>query len=461
MFDNDTIAAISTPLGVSGIGIVRLSGSDALKIAGRVFRHAKGKKINNLASHTIHYGHILNPENGELIDEVLLTVMRSPATYTKEDVVEINCHGGIIPLKDVLELCLKEGARLAEPGEFTKRAFLNGRIDLTQAEAVIDIIQAKTEKGLRVALDHLSGAFSEKLHIIREDLINLTAFIEAHIDFPEDDIGIPSSEWIMTKVQKILNEIELLIRSSEEGRILREGISTAIIGRPNVGKSSLLNALLMEDRAIVTDIPGTTRDIIEEFVSIDGIPLKIIDTAGIRKAKDQVEEEGIKRSLRTMDGADIIVLVLDSSETLKEDDITLLERVKDRQGIIILNKIDIPMKIEEEILMAKSQGMPIVRISATLRTGLNDLKKTITNLIFKGKTMHGDEPVVTKVRHKMALIKVKEDLMNFEKSINDGLSYEILALDLRDALDHIGEIIGITTTDEILNMIFSEFCIGK
>lgn len=462
----DTICAISTPIGEGGIGIVRLSGKDAFRIAEKIFRPARlqtsdSRLQTQLSSHTIHYGHVINPENKEVIDEVLVSFMKAPSTYTREDVVEINCHGGTVPLRNVLELCLKQGARLAEPGEFTKRAFLNGRIDLTQAEAVIDIIKAKTERSLKAAMDQLRGSLSSRLSLIREGLINLTALIEAHIDFPEEEIGIPSKERIEAAIKDMLDEIEDLLKSSDEGKILREGISTAIIGRPNVGKSSLLNALLMEDRAIVTDIPGTTRDIIEEVVSIDGIPLKIVDTAGIKKAKDLVEEEGVKRSLRVMDGADLVLLVIDASQDLKEEDRTLLKKVRDRQGIIVFNKTDLKQRIEEDGLLKVIGEKPLVKISATKRAGLEELKKAISTLIFNGKVMPQEGAIVTKVRHKKALLDAKENLENFRDSLMKGESSEFLAIDLREALDHIGEIVGVVTTEDILDRIFSEFCIGK
>lgn len=462
MFLDDTIAAISTPIGEGGIGIVRLSGRDAFRIAGRIFRPARLKtQDSGFKTHTIHYGHIVNSESGDVIDEVLVSFMKAPATYTREDVVEISCHGGIVPLRDVLELCLKEGARLAEPGEFTKRAFLNGRIDLTQAEAVIDVIRAKTERSLKAAMEQLGGALSSRLNLIREGLINLTVYIEAYIDFPEEDIDIPSKEWLEAEVVRILDEIDYLLNSFKAGKILREGISTAIIGRPNVGKSSLLNALLMEDRAIVTEIPGTTRDIIEEVLNIDGIPLRIVDTAGIRKAKDLLEEEGIKRSIKAIENADLVLLVIDSSQDLREEDRALLEKVKERQGIIVLNKIDLPQKIEGSSLSKVIGDKPLIRISATEGAGIEELRQAISNLIFRGRVISQDGAIVTRLRHKKALLNAKENLENFRNNLKKNQPPEFLSLDLRDALDHIGEIVGAVTTEDILNRIFSEFCIGK
>ncbi len=458
---DDTICAISTPLGEGGIGIVRLSGKDALKMASKIFRPARLQTPDSrLQTHTIHYGHIIDTD-GHVIDEVLVSFMKSPATYTREDVIEINCHGGIVTLRNVLELCLKEGARLAEPGEFTKRAFLNGRIDLTQAEAVIDIIRAKTDRGLRSAVEQLRGTLSTRINLVREELINITALIEAHIDFPEEEIGIPSREWIEVKVKEVIDGIDDLIRSSETGKILREGVSTAIIGRPNVGKSSLLNALLMEERAIVTEIPGTTRDIIEEVLNINGIALKIVDTAGIREAKDLLEEEGVKRSIRAMDGADLILLVIDASQDLKEEDRTLIEKVRERQGVIVLNKIDLRKRIEDNTLSSIVGNKPLVRISAIKGTGLKELKEAVINLIFEGKVIPEEGAMVTRLRHKKALLDMKENLENFRDSLQEGGSPELLSLELREALDHLGEIVGAVTTEDILDRIFSEFCIGK
>src|SRR4030067_948958 len=351
---DDTIAAISTPLGHSGIGIVRLSGKDAIKIADKIFLSPKNKTLKQIPSHRIIYGHIIN-SNKEIIDEALISVMRSPHTYTKEDVVEINCHGGPVPLRRILELVLKNGARLAEPGEFTRRAFLNGRIDLAQAEAVLDVINAMTEQSQKTAVEQLRGGLSKKIEAIKEKLIELTAFVEAYIDFPEEDIEPMSLTGMKERALKIQQSLRELIESSHYGMILREGLKTAIIGRPNVGKSSLLNALLEQDRAIVTEVPGTTRDVIEDYLNIQGLPVKIMDTAGIREVEDMAEKEGGKRSLFAMKDADLALIVLDGSEELHNTDREPIENKNPQNTILVINKIDLPQKIKlKELKMHKN-----------------------------------------------------------------------------------------------------------
>ncbi|MBI5049955.1 MAG: tRNA uridine-5-carboxymethylaminomethyl(34) synthesis GTPase MnmE [Nitrospirae bacterium] len=504
MHTDDTIAAIATPIGHGGIGIIRLSGRDAIKIADRIFHSPKGKSLKKSFSRRIFYGHIINPENNEIIDEVLVSIMHAPHTYTKEDIAEINCHGGPAPLRRVLELVLKNGARLAEPGEFTKRAFLNGRIDLAQAEAVLDVINAMTEQSGKAAVEQLSGGFSKKIEALRDKLVELTAIVEAYIDFPEDDTELSASD-IRKRASEIEQELKQLIDSSRHGIILREGLKTAIIGRPNVGKSSLLNALLERDRAIVTDLPGTTRDIIEEYLDINGLPIKIIDTAGIRKYRDIAEKEGVERSLRAMEGADLVLLVLDGSEELHDTDRELMEKSNPAKTILVINKIDLPQKIDlknarqaivsqwfkdenENVIPAKAgiqtsspdliggtrtfehwvpgqarndkAEQKIVNISALKVTGLDELKGTIVETALHGKAAY-TTTIVTNVRHVMALEKTYASMNSFMEGVNKNLSPEFLSVELRDALDAIGEIIGITTSEDILNKIFSNFCIGK
>ncbi|MCG2814089.1 MAG: tRNA uridine-5-carboxymethylaminomethyl(34) synthesis GTPase MnmE, partial [Thermodesulfovibrionales bacterium] len=347
MFLDDTIAAISTPPGEGGIGIVRLTGKDAIKIADRLFHSSKGKTLFDSASHRIIHGFIKDSSTGETVDEVLVSVMRSPNTYTREDIVEINCHGGMSPLREALELAVKHGARLAEPGEFTKRAFLNGRIDLSEAEAVLDLIRAKTDESRRIALEQLRGRLSEKILNLREQLTKICVFIEACIDFPEEEIELASRKEIVESAETILKELASLLKSYDEGRFFREGLAAAIVGRPNVGKSSLLNALLQKDRAIVTDTPGTTRDTIEEYLNINGLPLRIIDTAGIRESHDMAEKEGVRRSIRAMEVADLVMAVIDGSEPLKDEDIEVLGKTKGKNTIIVINKSDL---IRAEVL---------------------------------------------------------------------------------------------------------------
>jgi tRNA modification GTPase len=459
MNTEDTIAAISTPLGRGGIGIVRLSGKDAIKIADRIFISPKKKKLKQMPGHTILYGHVVNPLNKEVIDEVLVSLMKAPNTYTKEDIVEINCHGGTVPLRGVLELVLNSGARLAGPGEFTQRAFLNGRIDLAQAEAVLDFINALTDQGRKTAMTQLRGGLSKKLGTMREQLIELTAFVEAHIDFPEEDIESLSLKNMEKKALRIQKSLKRLIDSSRYGVILREGLKTAIIGRPNVGKSSLLNALLEHDRAIVTEMPGTTRDVIEEYLNIKGVPVKIMDTAGIRNVENIAEKEGVKRSLHAMEDADLVLLILDGSSALQKTDIELIGKSNPTNTIFVINKIDLPQKINSKFKIQNSK-FPIVSISAKKGPGIDDLKSKIVDTVLHGH-IESNADVVTNIRHVHALEKALASINAFLTAVTNKTSPEFLSVELRDALDAIGEIIGITTPDDILNKIFSNFCIGK
>ncbi|MBI5100191.1 MAG: tRNA uridine-5-carboxymethylaminomethyl(34) synthesis GTPase MnmE [Nitrospirae bacterium] len=487
MHTEDTIAAISTPLGRGGIGIVRLSGKDAIKIVEKIFISPKKKKIKQTPTHRILFGHIIDPLNKDVVDEVLVSVMKAPNTYTKEDIVEINCHGGVFPLKKVLEQVLNNGARLAEPGEFTQRAFINGRIDLAQAEAVLDVINALTEQSQKSAIAQLRGGLSKKLEAIREELIELTAFVEAYIDFPEEDIASLSLKDMKNKALKIQQSLRNLIDSSRYGMILREGLKTAIIGRPNVGKSSLLNALLEHDRAIVTEMPGTTRDVIEEYLNIKGLPVKIMDTAGIRNVENIAEKEGVKRSLNAMEDADMVLLILDGSSALQKTDIELIEKSLSKNTILVINKTDLPQKIDWNVgaglvpapMNGNHKGCPyeilgqarndaaeiflkqkIVRISAKKGSGIEKLKTRIVDTVLHGH-IESNTDVVTNIRHVHALEKALVSINSFLTAVTNKTSPEFLSVELRDALDAIGEIIGITTPDDILNKIFSNFCIGK
>lgn len=455
MHTDDTIAAISTPIGQGGIGLVRVSGKDAITIADKLFRSPKNKKLKQTPSHRILFGHIINPSTGELIDEVLISVMKAPNTYTKEDIIEINCHGGAVPLKRILELLLNSGAQLAGPGEFTQRAFLNGRIDLAQAEAVLDVINAMTVQSQKTALEQLRGSLSGKIDAVRARLIDLTALVETFIDFPEDDIEAPSLKEMNQMAMEIKQPLENLIKSSRYGIILREGLKTAIVGRPNVGKSSLLNALLEHDRAIVTDMPGTTRDIIEEYLNIQGLPIKIMDTAGIREVKNIAEKEGVKRSLETLKNADMVLLVIDGSKALHKADKALIESSDPDKTILVINKADLPQKIKPVIT-----EMPAVRISAKNETGLDTLKDLIAATALKGREESGGA-IVTNTRHLHALKKALAAVESFIEGVSRNDSPEFLSVELREALDAIGQILGITTPDEILNHIFDNFCIGK
>lgn len=452
----DTIAAISTPPGHGGIGIVRLTGSNAVKIADRIFLSPKKKKLKNTPTHRILFGHAINPKNKEVIDEVLVSVMKAPNTYTREDIVEINCHGGAVPLRRILELLLKGGARLAEPGEFTQRAFLNGRMDLAQAEAVLDMVNALTVQSQKTAIKQLSGSLSGKIEAIREKIIELTAFVEAYIDFPEEDIEPLTLRDMKKMAAKIQRSLTKLIDSARYGLILREGLKTAIVGRPNVGKSSLLNALLDEERAIVTDMPGTTRDVIEDYLNIDGIPVKIMDTAGIRTARNIAEKEGVRRSLKSMKEADLVILVLDGSEPLHSTDNELIAKSGSQNTIVVINKSD----LKQKVVLKKGQEKSPVKLSAKKGTGLNRLKKRIAEAAMGGHAVYGSD-IVTNTRHVDALERALSAINSFTAEVTKKTSPEFLSVELRDALDAIGEILGITTPEDILNKIFSSFCIGK
>lgn len=466
--DNDTIAAISTPLGESGIGIVRLSGKDAILIADKLFSSPKNKKLADTGTHRLVYGFIKDPFTNKKLDEVLVAVMRAPHTYTREDIVEINCHGGILQLRKTLELVLRHGAILAEPGEFTKRAFLNNRLDLSQAEAVIDLIRAKTDVAGRVALEQLSGGLSEKITALRDSITGLCAHIEAYIDFPEEDIDLESSEGIAAGIQSVNTALTILSASFENGRFFREGIKAAIVGRPNVGKSSLLNALLDKDRAIVTEMPGTTRDVLEEYLNIKGLPVRIMDTAGIRDTHDLAEKEGVKRSLRALDRADIIIVIIDGSIPLKEQDIEVLDKIRGKKSIIAINKSDLHAPATGIEKKLRTYADSIIKISAKSGLGLEELKEKIVDLSLTGARIteravfsESEGAIITNLRHKIAVDHAIEALKRSSETLNQKQPLEIVAIEMREALDSLGEIIGEVATEDILNRVFSEFCIGK
>ena len=460
---DDTIAAVSTPLGEGGIGIVRLSGSDAISIIDRLFISPREKHLYGRRSHTIIHGFIKDPSSLDRIDEVLVTVMKAPATYTREDIIEIGCHGGIIPLRRILGLVLAGGARLAEPGEFTKRAFLNGRIDLSQAEAVIDVIRAGTEQAGRIALRQLEGRLSAEITALRDRVSELCALIEAYIDFPEEDVEMPEMSGIASSMEDILVRLSALSLSFDKGRLYREGVAMAIVGKPNVGKSSLLNALLNKDRAIVTELPGTTRDIIEESLNIDGLPVRIMDTAGIREAHDLAEAEGVKRSLAAIEGADIILAVFDAGRPIDQADRQVIERVKNKKAITVINKWDIvnPGFDKADAALNVHSG---VKISALKSEGIDMLKEKIADVLLS-KTATAQERnadmLITNVRHKLLVDSAIESLGNAAETLVKREPLEVTALFLRESLNELGEIVGVVTTDDILNKIFSEFCIGK
>ncbi|MCX7913118.1 MAG: tRNA uridine-5-carboxymethylaminomethyl(34) synthesis GTPase MnmE [Thermodesulfovibrionales bacterium] len=458
---DDTIVAISTPLGEGGIGIVRLSGKDSISIADKVFVSSSKKRLSDLRTHSIIHGYIIDPENNTRVDEVLCTVMRSPKTYTREDIVEINCHGGILPLTQVLSLLIKCGARLAEPGEFTKRAFLNGRIDLAQAEAVLDIIRSRTDRANKLAFEQLEGRLSIQLKGVRDKIAKIIAHIEASIDFPEDEIEIDSYEKFIGEIREQKMLLQKLIDSFEEGRLYKEGVVAAIVGKPNVGKSSLLNSLLKKDRAIVTPFPGTTRDIIEDYISIKGLPLRIMDTAGIRESQDLAEREGVKRSLKAIENSDIVIAVFDCSMPLEEIDLEIFNAVKDRRTIIVINKVDIESP-QFNLSSLLTGEVSFVKVSALYGLGIEELKDIIYSLCTSGGLKEVDcGLLISNIRHRNSLEKALKSLDEAETLLQSTEPSEIIAVVLREAHSFIGEITGDTINDEIIDKIFSEFCIGK
>ncbi|ANC25470.1 TPA: tRNA uridine-5-carboxymethylaminomethyl(34) synthesis GTPase MnmE [Streptococcus pyogenes] len=451
----DTITAISTPLGEGAIGIVRLSGTDALAIAQSVF---KGKNLEQVASHTINYGHIIDPKTGTIIDEVMVSVMLAPKTFTRENVVEINTHGGIAVTNEILQLLIRQGARMAEPGEFTKRAFLNGRVDLTQAEAVMDIIRAKTDKAMTIAVKQLDGSLSQLINDTRQEILNTLAQVEVNIDYPEyDDVEEMTTALLREKTQEFQSLLENLLRTAKRGKILREGLSTAIIGRPNVGKSSLLNNLLREDKAIVTDIAGTTRDVIEEYVNIKGVPLKLVDTAGIRETDDLVEQIGVERSKKALQEADLVLLVLNASEKLTDQDRALLNLSQDSNRIILLNKTDLEQKIELEQLPAD-----LIPISVLTNHNIDLIEDRINQLFFDNAGLvEQDATYLSNARHISLIEKAVQSL----EAVNDGLALgmpvDLLQVDLTRTWEILGEITGDAAPDELITQLFSQFCLGK
>lgn len=454
---DDTIAAIATPPGEGGIGIVRLSGSDAVTIADRLFLSPRAKRLAEAPSHTVLHGFARDPFTGARLDEVLVTVMRGPKTYTREDVVEINCHGGLLPLTAVLKALLRGGARLAEPGEFTRRAFLNGRIDLAQAEAVLDVIRAKTAEAERLALQQLEGRLSERITALRERVVDLCTLVEAHIDFPEEEIEPVSRQELLAAMAEVAGGLAKLARSYDEGKFFREGIAAALVGKPNVGKSSLLNALLEKDRAIVTELPGTTRDVIEDCLSINGLPLRIMDTAGIRETSHRAEKEGVKRSLKALEGADLVIVVLDGSRSLDDEDREVLSHTAHKKALAALNKCDLPPSAS-----SLPDGLSSVKVSALTGEGIEELKQRLYGLcIAPGSAPDREEVLVTTLRHKEALDQALRSLAEARTALGAGAPLEVIALSLREALHHLGSIVGAVAAEDILNRIFSEFCIGK
>ena len=458
----DTIAAISTPMGEGAIAIVRLSGDEAVAIADKIFRSPGGKSLKTKASHTIHYGHLVDPKTNEVVEEVMLSLMRGPKTFTREDVVEINCHGGLVSVNRVLKLVLTNGARLAEPGEFTKRAFLNGRIDLSQAEAVMDLIRAKTDRAMNVALGQMDGKLSRLIGDLRQALLETLAQVEVNIDYPEyDDVEEMTVPVLVEKCTWVRNEIMKLLQTSSQGKILREGLSTVILGRPNVGKSSLLNSLVQENKAIVTDIAGTTRDIIEEYVNVRGVPLRLVDTAGIRETEDIVERIGVERSREALRGADLILFVLNYADELTAEDERLFETIKAMDYIVIVNKTDLPQKIDIARVKELAGSHCIVTTSLLQEEGITELEEAIAALFFEGQIEAGDLTYVSNARHIALLHQAQATVEDALAAAQEGVPVDMVQIDVTRTWEILGEIIGDTVQESLINQLFSQFCLGK
>lgn len=455
----DTIAAISTPMGEGGIAIVRISGSEAIQIVDKVYKGKK--KLSTVDTHTIHYGHLFDPETGDKVEEVLVTVMKAPRTFTREDVVEVNCHGGIVSVNQVLSLLLENGARLAEPGEFSKRAFLNGRIDLSQAEAVIDLIRSKTDKAMKVALRQMEGKLSTLIRDLRHRLLELMAHIEVTIDYPEHDVEEVTNHLLREKSTQVKHEIARLLSTAQQGKILREGISTVIVGRPNVGKSSLLNTLIHETKAIVTDIPGTTRDVIEEYVNIRGVPLRLVDTAGIRETEDIVERMGVEKSREMLKKSDLILLVVNHNEPISEEDENIFDIVKDMNTIIIVNKADLPRRISYQHLKEYFPNAPVITASMKEQKGIDDLEDAISTMFFSGKVQADDLTYVSNSRHIALLKQAEKTISEAIRAIDQKMPVDMIAFDIKRTWELLGEIIGDAVHESLIDQIFSQFCLGK
>lgn len=464
MENNHTIAAISTAMAESGIGIVRMSGEEAFAIADKIYKNKKGKRLSDQKTHTIHYGFI--EEEGKVIDEVLVMLMRGPHTFTGEDTVEIDCHGGVYVVKKILEACIRNGARPAQPGEFTKRAFLNGKMDLSQAEAVIDVIQSQNDYALKSSIKQLRGSVKEKISDLRNKIIYHTAFIESALDDPEH-ISIDGYGNVLKKETKeIIEEIETLLKTADDGRIIREGINTVILGKPNAGKSSLLNVLLGEERAIVTEIAGTTRDILQETINLQGISLNIIDTAGIRNTNDKVEKIGVDKAKDYAKEADLIIYVVDSSNDLDENDYEIMKFIQGKKSILLLNKSDLERKVTKEEIKKickeyNIENIPVIEISAKEEKGIDRLEEIVKEMFYHGEISFNNEIYITNIRHKTALERAKDSLMKVIESIENDMPEDFYSIDLMDAYETLGSITGEMVGEDLVNEIFSKFCMGK
>lgn len=456
----DTITSISTPMGEGAIAIVRLSGTDALNIANRIY---KGKKqLNEVASHTINYGHIIDPESDEVIEEVMVAVMKAPKTFTREDIVEINCHGGLVTVNRVLELTMSNGARMAEPGEFTKRAFLHGRIDLSQAEAVMDFIRSKTERASKVALGQMEGRLSSLIKGLRQSILEILAQVEVNIDYPEyDDVEEATAQFLLKEARHIENEIDQLLKTGQQGKIMREGLSTVIVGKPNVGKSSMLNNLIQDNKAIVTEVAGTTRDVLEEYVNVRGVPLRLVDTAGIRETEDIVEKIGVERSRKALSEADLILFVLNYNESLTENDYQLFDVIKDEDVIVIINKMDLEQNLDMDELKEMIGDHPLVQTSMIEQQGIEDLEQKISELFFGGQVQSQDMTYVSNSRHIALLKDAKRAINDAIQSAEDGVPIDIVQIDLIKTWELLGEVIGEEASESLIDQLFSQFCLGK
>ena len=459
MFIDDTIAAIATAPGEGGIGIIRISGEKSLQVAQSIFKSKSGKMIKDYNARTLIYGTVV--DNEKVIDEVLVAYMKGPNSYTAEDVIEINCHGGFISVKKILELILSKGVRLAEAGEFTKRAFLNGRIDLSQAEAIIDVIKSKTDMAHEVAQSQLEGSLAKKIKDLRMNVTEVLAHLEVSIDFAEEDVEEITYQTLEEKALELRNEIKKLYDTAESGKILRDGLKTVIVGKPNVGKSSLLNSILGENRAIVTDIAGTTRDVIEEFVNIKGIPLKIVDTAGIRETEDVVEKIGVEKSRESFSTADLVIMVLDASRKLSEEDMEILESLKNKKTIVLLNKMDLEPQIELEKIEEFVNSEDIIKISALKHQGIEELQYKIESMVYHGSVKNSSNLMITNSRHKDALFKAYESINDAISAIEQRMPYDFIEVDFKNIWDYLGYINGDTVREDLLDTIFANFCIGK
>lgn len=458
--DLDTITSISTPMGEGAIGIVRLSGPQAVEIADKLY---KGKHLlNDVPSHTINYGHIIDPESKEVVEEVMVSVLRAPKTFTREDIIEINCHGGILTINRVLELTMTYGARMAEPGEFTKRAFLNGRIDLSQAEAVMDFIRSKTDRASKVAMNQIEGRLSDLIKKQRQSILEILAQVEVNIDYPEyDDVEDATTEFLLEQSKEIKQEINRLLDTGAQGKIMREGLSTVIVGKPNVGKSSMLNNLIQDNKAIVTEVAGTTRDVLEEYVNVRGVPLRLVDTAGIRETEDIVEKIGVERSRKALSQADLILFVLNNNEALTQEDYTLYKVVKNEDVIVIVNKMDLEQNIDINEVKDMIGDTPLIQTSMLKQEGIDELEIQIRDLFFGGEVQNQDMTYVSNSRHISLLKQARQTIQDAIDAAESGVPMDMVQIDLTRTWEILGEIIGETASDELIDQLFSQFCLGK